>query len=317
MIDYTIFYKSQMPRNGEWEVEHWDLFISAYKPSDRVLRVYKLVPAHAKHWLILPEYHLKEDDYPEEMWFAVNENCDEAEYIRTYFQKAAIDLHNLERICIDITGFIKPYLAFLLRWLFLKGVQHIDCIYAEPKYYIDREETEFSYEITEERQILGFEGIPNNLDVNNDILIIGVGYDDRLVAKVAESRNNARKVQIYGLPSLSPQMYQENLLRASRASEAVGQGILNIYYAPANNPFVNADLLQRIIREEERKNPITNLYLCPLATMAQALGFILYYLKECIDRPVSIIYPFCNVYPLRTGIGIQRIWKYSVELSPR
>jgi hypothetical protein len=147
---------------------------------------------------------------------------------------------------------------------------------------------------------------------------LGAGYDHELIARVAESKEHARKLQIFGLPSLRADMYQENILRAHRASEAIGGGEelspIN-YFAPANDPFVTADVLGEIVRAANAKRTITNLYLSPLATKPQVLGFCLYYLAEWRSKPGSMLFPFCRRYSRETTKGLSRIWKYSVELS--
>ena len=65
-------------------------------------------------------------------------------------------------------------------------------------------------------------------DVSNDILIIGSGYDDELISKIADNKNHCKKLQIFGFPSLRPEMYQENILNSHKASEAIGAGIRTV-----------------------------------------------------------------------------------------
>jgi hypothetical protein len=122
---------------------------------------------------------------------------------------------------------------------------------------------------------------------------------------------------MFGLPSLRPDMFQENVLKAQRAEAAIGprgsRGRRD-YFAPANDPFVVASVLQEIVRKENERGVITNLYLCPVATKPQALGFALYYLSERVGTPTSIIFPFARSYTRETSAGISRVWRYSVEL---
>jgi hypothetical protein len=40
MIDYTIYFRENLPLDSEWGAEY-DIFISAYNASDRVIDVYK------------------------------------------------------------------------------------------------------------------------------------------------------------------------------------------------------------------------------------------------------------------------------------
>lgn len=321
-MDYTIFYKTfkDIAKSDEQDVElkllfqefYWDLFISAYENTERVISIYKNVPANKKHWLIFSDYGYEIKSYPEGDIFNY-ETRKEDEFILSYLHKIDLDLSN-ERICIDITGFLRPYLIYLIRLLVAKKVKKLHIIYSEPIKYLAQEETKFSDEIVEEvRQVAGCGGIVN-IDTANDLLIIGSGYEHTLIAKVAEFRNSSRKVQIYGLPSLQADMYQENILRASKASEAVGQMSMkgpDFYYAPANDPFVTAATIQRIVK---RHSDFTNLYLSPLSTKAQTLGFCLYYVWECIDSNASIIMPFCHTYSKKTSEGLSRICIYDVEL---
>jgi len=314
-MDYTIFYREELSCTGGWDDESsWDVFISAFNSSERVSKVFELVNAANKHWIIQPDYGYEVDEYPQTNSFGPYSN-NEAEFIKSYFNDS--DMENLcqLRICIDITGFIKPYMMHLIFMLKRLGVKKLDVIYSEPARYADKEKTTFSdKEVFEIRQVYGFAGM-HKPDVSKDILIIGSGYDDELISKIADNKNHCKKLQIFGLPSLRPEMYQENILNSHKASEAIGAGIRtagSTYFAPANDPFVVATELSRVFQQEREKKGI-NTYLCPLATKPQALGFILFYLTECQNEPVSIIYPFCRSHSKETSIGISKISKYTLE----
>lgn len=55
-------------------------------------------------------------------------------------------------------------------------------------------------------------------------------------------------------------------------------------------------------------------YLAPLSSKPQALGLALYYIWENgLEKPMSIIYPFCERYIGDTATGIARVWRYEVE----
>lgn len=319
MPDYSIFYKSSWNSNSAWPNIEWDLFLSAFNSSDRVRLVFQQARATHKHWFISPEYGYGDGELPlQEMYFRVGGQT-EAEHISNYFAQAALDLAGA-RICVDITGFMRPDLLVMLKYLSIKGVTKFDALYSEPQTYAKKEKTRFSDEaVVEVRQISGFEGnhIP---DTSNDILIVGSGYDHVLIAHAAESKENARKLQVLGLPSLRADMYQENVLRAQRASEQLGSsGVdsIDTFFAPANDPFLTANALSEIVRNENRSKPITNLYLCPLATKVQALGFGLFYLTELQGSNASIIFPFCKSYERETSLGLSRSWLYHVELFPK
>lgn len=304
MHDYTIFYKNTLPHEGSGSLDcQWETFISVDTSTLRVASIYQRVIANRKEKIQLPEY------------LPLN-SClsNEAEIISSFFSK--IDISN-GSLCIDITGFLAPYLLFLIKYLNARQIRKFDIIYTEPSFYENKEDTAFAPEyISDIRQISGYEGT-HSVDTSNDLLIIGSGYDDQLISAIAENKNHARKVQILGLPSLQPDMYQENVIRADKASEAVGVKVgnePNNFFAPANDPFVTAQTIKEVISAFNAKNRITNYYLCPLATKPQVLGFGLYYLYECENSPCSIIYPFCTNYKSDTSKGISRIWRYSIEL---
>lgn len=319
MIDYTIFYKRQLPVTCAWEPdEKWDLFISAYVPNERTVQVFNKVHATYKWWLLCPEYGYEPSEYPPGEAFHEHAE-DEASFIMKFWQVLPGHVAGA-RICIDITGFIRPYLIFLVRWLLEKGIRKFDALYAEPGQYKNRELTEFSGDVVKEvRQIAGFEGV-HVPDISKDLVIIGAGYEDHLISHVAENKAKATKLQLIGFPSLRADMYQENVLRARRAEESLSGSVkdeLHSFFAPANNPFVAATELSRVVNDWKSRTGLTNLYLCPLSTKAHVLGFALFYLAECRNTATSIIFPFEERYSRNTSTGIARIWKYTVELPAK
>jgi hypothetical protein len=317
MIDYTIFFKTKYKPDEDWQDNtRWDLLISAYNDSERVQGIFEQVNAAEKHWLILHNYAYKEEEYPKSGRVFAPEDTHEAGFIQEYVEKSKVDLNN-KKLCIDITGFMRPHLLFLIKYLWMNNVCKFDVLYTDPERYTKKDETKFTDEvITEVRQIAGYEG--NHIsDTSRDVLIIGAGYDHQLIAHVAENKDKSRKIQLFGLPSLKANMYQENVLRASRAADAVGFNAgdeSSNYFAPANDPFVTASVLQEIVLTLNSRDTITNLYLSPLATKPQVLGFALYYLTEQQNNATSIIFPFAGKYTRETSEGIDKIWKYSIEL---
>jgi hypothetical protein len=315
MIDFTIFYKKKYKPSDNWfEENQWDIFISAFNSSERVQTIFQQALAKEKHWLIFPDYEYTTDEYPSSGTCFNPTSTNEAEFIQEYFNKNAIDLNGL-KIGIDITGFMRPHLMYLIQHLWRNNICKFDVIYTDPTLYKKKEETKFSDEIVlEVRQIAGFEG-DHITDLSNDVLIIASGYDHQLIAQVAENKAKSKKIQIFGLPSLQADMYQENVLRASLVSESTGNTIESErYFAPAYDPFVTASVLQELVNKLNTKKRITNLYLSPLSTKAQVLGFVLYYLTGKIDVPTSIIFPISAKYTRETSKGISKIWKYSIEL---
>lgn len=207
-MDYTIFYREELSCNGNWGDYSWDIFISAFNSSDRVKKVFDLVNATNKHWIIQPDYHYKSSEHPQPNSFGPYEN-DEAKFIKNYIEDSGLENLSQFRICVDITGFIKPYMMHLIFVLKRAGVTNLDVIYSEPDQYAKKEKTTFSdKDVYDIRQVHGFGGTHKpNIDTSKEILIIGSGYDDELISKVADNKNHCRKLQIFGLPSLRPEMY--------------------------------------------------------------------------------------------------------------
>lgn len=314
MIDYTILYRSTLSATGGWSTtETWDLFISAFNESERVKSVFDWAHATTKSWIIHPEYGLPTEKMPDGA--LQPPNADEAEFIA-----AVLDAYQGElatsSVCLDITGMMRPHVMLFALMLFDRGVKKFDALYSEPIRYQEQEKTQFSIlPIVNVRPVLGFEGT-HVTDTANDLLVIGSGYDDALIARVAEHKRSARKLQVFGLPSLRPDMYQQNVLQASRAAESIGTpgaSVLHSRFAPANDPFVTASVLKSIVDAENERKRLSNLYLCPLATKPQALGFALYYLTELQGTASSIVFPFAKGYSTETSKGVSRIWKYTVE----
>jgi hypothetical protein len=315
-IDYNIFYKSELPRLGAWSAQ-WDVFISAFNSTDRVRGVFNRVTASNKYWVIHNEYDYDQSELPSERKY---ESSAEEEGL---FVKGLIDQIEAETgagidtmsVCVDITGFMRPHLIFLALFLSMKGVRKFDVLYSEPQRYSKKENTKFSDGAINVRQIDGFMGV-NSTATNGDFLIIGSGYDDRLIKAVANEKDKADKVQIFGLPSLRADMYQENVLKAALAAEAIGYNKIfphESFFAPANDPFVTATTLSEIVALRLAHGPIANLYLSPLATKPQALGFALFYIGECIGKNASILFPVSKRYSKETSTGIQRVWRYTLE----
>ncbi|MFZ1977213.1 MAG: hypothetical protein WAV76_04595 [Bacteroidota bacterium] len=316
-MDYNIFYKKKYLTIEDYNRNNvWDLFISGYNNSERVRKVFKKTNSLEKHWLIFPEYCYSMGECPkQDKCFTFSSGSTESELIIDYASRSNSVLLNCN-LCIDITGFMRPHLLFLIYYLYLNKVKKFDVIYTDPIKYCKHEETTFTRsEVYDVRPILGFEGspIPDN---SNDLIIIGSGFDHQLIAHIAENKSNVRKkTQMFGFPSLQPDMFQQNLLRAYKAEASMEDkysldGQENLL-APANDPFVTASVIQEYVNTQKK---ITNLYLSPLSTKAQTLGFGIYYFWECINKPVSIIFPFCKQYERETTEGISKIWKYTVEL---
>jgi len=324
-IPYEISYKSKFKNSDELEyATYYDLFISAYNNSQRVQEVFSKVKSNEKHWLIFAEYGYTES----EIFVEVNDNISvfkfdhgyrEGEVIRNYFDKLNLDFQNL-KIGIDITGFIRPHLLFLIKYLNVKGLKQFDCLYSDPVKYKKNEETRFSDQLVEVRQVDGYQG-GSNPDNNNDYLFIAAGFDYNRISNVSENKKHAKKIQIFGLPSLQPDMFQQNIVKAYKAEEELSSSG-NLFldpsrtiFAPANDPFVTAEEISRYIKKMCKSEKVTNIYLAPLSTKVQTLGIALFYIGECLEQDVSIIFPFCSQYSRETSEGLSKVWLYTIDFN--
>jgi len=311
-MDYTYQYKEVLTLDGLND-HFWSLFISAFSPAERVCAIYERVRADQKDWLIHHEYQFRADEIPDGSFQTGVRREDE--YIVEYIESrlAGIDL-TMKSICVDVTGFMRPHMLYLVHYLNAKGVKRFDVIYTEPGRYERRDATKFASELVHTvRQVAGYEGYATH-DTLHDLLIVNAGYEDRLTAEVAEDRDKARKLILLGLPSLKADMYQQGLLRTLRARDSLGEGVRE-FFAPASDPFATATVLSEMVSKEKKKHGISNLYLSPLSTKPSTLGFALYYLRECLDKPASILFPYSDTYSTVASSGIGKIWKYSIELG--
>lgn len=290
---------------------HWDFFISAYNDNDRVKLVFDSILAGKKYWLALPEYDYSESELPSNaqvIQFSIrNEDSVIHDLVDTHIGN---DAFKNSRFCIDITGFLRPHILKLVQYIHCLGIKKFDIIYTEPEQYGRKENTQFTRDVSFVRQVSGFEGTHID-DVAHDILIIGVGYDDELISRVISDKDSATIIQLLSLPSLSADMYQESILRLERSSTLSDMNDEHIFFAPANDPFVVASELSKKINQL-RRGPVHNIYLSPLATKPQTLGFALYYLNELVDQPASIVFPFSKSYFRETSKGIGRTWLYEI-----
>ncbi|HET7117833.1 MAG TPA: hypothetical protein VFI29_15165 [Hanamia sp.] len=303
-MNYTIFYKTSY-ENGNIDCgDGYDLFVSAYDGCERTATIFDKIKSNKKIWIDFPHY--KNDLSEEHVYHCKSFREDEC-FIDLF---TSIQLEANLKICIDITGFIRPHLIFFIKYLHYSGIKKIDFLYSEPQHYNNAEDTTFSGFITEVKVIEGC-GSPINIpDTDNDLLIVSAGYDDNLIARILQFKSKIKKKYfLVGFPSLQPDMYQENILKINKVKDSIGKKIDK--YAPAYDPFITAQVINEIVEENSNHS---NIYLSPLSTKPQALGIAFYYLWNFEKKPISIIFPYSNTYHPKTAIGIKKTWKYTFEL---
>lgn len=312
-MDYTYFYRESLNPNNLQDFR-WDCFISAHNMTERVRTVFECVNADRKEWISHSEYQIGEGDVPKPAFRSQAEREDE--FILEFYETrlAEMDLGNLS-VCVDVTGFMRPHMLYLIHFFSMKGVRKIDVLYTEPGHYRQLDDTSFAGEnVYAVRQIAGYEGVVSN-KTEQDLLIINAGFEDRLTAEVAADKDKARKIVLLGLPSLKADMYQQGVLRNRRARDDLGEGVEEIF-SPASDPFATATVISQLVTKETSEGGIDNLYMSPLSTKPSALGMALFYIRECRGQSASIIFPFSKSYSADSSEGIGRVWKYEIELIP-
>lgn len=290
-----------------------DIFVTVLNDSDRVNSVAESVSARNKNLWAVPEYGYTQEEINRLPGVKALSGSDESEIMIDGFSSIMDELRGGASLCVDITGFMRSHILFMMWYLKSNGVRIFDVLYTEPSHYSTRGQTTFSQRISAVKQVRGFEGA-HQVDTSNDILVLGVGYEDQPMGQVIRSKENARLVQLHSLPSLSADMYHESLIRLGNISTISRPSDDSLYFSSADDPFVTADTLRYALSEIESKRAITNIYLSPLATKVQTLGFGLFFLREASGGKTSIILPTVERYSRKTSTGVGRTWKYPIYL---
>lgn len=314
-MDYSIFYKRSIQIDHlKKELGKFDVFISAYNSSDRVKTTFNHVNAKKKIWLIHPEYRYSPIEYPRDHTLVVPEANDEISQINSLV--AAVPHINDISLCIDITGFMRNSLAFLVPKLAHLGVQSFTAIYSEPVSYSRQEATQFATTTSEiVRPIRGMYGTPGS---GANHLLLAVGYDHQLTSQVFSYKSNVISHPLFSFPSLSADMYQQSALRSEKSGEIVlkDDWINNRFFAPANDPFATAGIVSERIQHIDQKGAEENIFLAPLSTKVQVLGMSIYWLLEGSKRGrCAVLLPECLTYSRETSTGLKRLWAYEIELT--
>jgi hypothetical protein len=316
MIDYSIYYQKSLKPDEITQIVPHDVFVSAFNSSERVKRVYEQFPAMRKVWIVHPEYGYTDDEMPSNVEIVSPKTNSEPEQVNLLLD--ALGLLDGKTICIDITGFMRHVLIFLIPMLEGMGVTKITALYSEPESYAKQEATEFSTRTSGTVRTLYGMRLSHD-EHSDDALVLGIGFDDKLISEVLNRKDHVIVYPVLGFPSLSPDMFQQSAVRAAKSGAPAldDAWITNRFFAPANNPFATATVVAEIVRKLDLEPKPPNIYLSPLSTKVQALGFVLYWMLEGRRRgAVSMLLPECDTYARETSKGLKRLWMYDVELRP-
>ncbi|WP_151779137.1 hypothetical protein [Acinetobacter bereziniae] len=318
MFDYSIFYTRPIEFTEISEtLPTFDIFISAFNDSERVKTLFDSINSTKKFWLVHPEYHFNNEEIPD---LEINEVITPSEITDIVQVNELLlrvgDLSN-KKICIDITGFMRHVLIFLVASLKYRGVDKFTAIYSEPKFYSDGDNTSFS--TTTSPIVKSISGISTTSNSEfKDHLIINIGYDHKMLSQIASYKDGATYHPVFSFPSLSADMYQQSSLRAALSGSITQNSdwITKRKFSPANNPFATAQVISDLVKELDLNfDGKNNIYLAPLSTKAQTLGFAIYWVLEGKDRGITILLPECLSYSRETSQGLKRLWSYEVELK--
>lgn len=315
-MKYTYLYKKCYLDKDELDkLDEYDVLITMFVNSLRVKEPVGRIKAHTVIWFTIEND--KDDIFlHDKNVFVLQGNED---FMNLLSKVNSLQLEG-KKICIDSTGFRVQYLLFLMRCLLINKVKKYDMLYTEPMQYRCAENTKFSANFYQVKELIGMSGVSSSV-TSNDLLIIAAGYDHSRIIDVAKHIKNAKKVLLFGFPSLSPDMFQENVLRAHEAETDLGtacfENIESNIFAPAYDPFVAAETIKEYIEKEEKRigKAFTHVYLAPLSSKPHAIAMGLYFLCEIgWTKYMSIIYPFCNTYFPDNSDGISKIWQYTIEM---
>lgn len=297
-----------------------DVYIYAHNCSRRVAFMRESVSAKKFIPVFVPEYGYSKceiDGLGVQNALDFSGCDDESMIARAIIECCRATLESGGSLAIDITGFMRPHIFALAFHLQDFPGATIDFYYAEPGMYEKKEETVFSSGgVKEVRHIAGYHGVHEEDD--EEVLIIGAGYDNALVSRVLNDREKAKVFRVLPFPSLSADMYQQGLLQLEKCTFSASSASDNFnFYASAKDPFSVAAELSKIYWgsvQNGKASAKKNVYLCSLATKPQALGFALFYIWELSGEPASVLFPFSEKYSRETSSNVGDLWRYKITI---
>ena len=172
-MDYSLFYRRTITLSRlAKELGKFDFLLSAYNSSDRVKIAFENILARKKIWLVHPEYKYLQIEHPKDGTVISPQASDEIIQIEAVI--SAMPGIESASICVDITGFMRHTLAFLIPKLEQVGVKRFTAIYSEPVSYTKQEETQFATTTSDVvRPIRGMYGTPGT-GQNHLIMAVGI-----------------------------------------------------------------------------------------------------------------------------------------------
>lgn len=313
--NYLMFPKSTILPEKIGDIGAYDLLLTTYSTNDRVSFIGNNLSSKVVVKLVFNE--LQFHDVKENNIFScdtIEENIYISKLLKYLEETYSISTFETLRIAIDLTGFVTPYLFFLLLSLYqIQKVKEIGFFYTEPIKYLDAEYTEFLQGNSESRPIKGF-SMGSDMLSEDALLILGTGYDRSILQRI-NNQETCKKHYVFGLPSTQPDMYFQNIFNVYSVDKSIASlSNERKSYASATDPFHNAFVLDEIVTKE---SSLTNVKLCPIGSKPQALGFFLYYLinHDKGTHKLNVIFPYSDIHNSDCSAGISRVWRYQINKS--
>lgn len=313
---YLSFYKKVYSPNDLEHIGKYDLIISTDTDNLRISCVAKKLKCDCLAKLCFSEYD--NSIYDRQNAFSLEtqeENIYIQEFLSWLTKRYKIDNLGDKLIAIDVTGFITPYLFYLILVLFnLNNVEVIDLFYTEPTQYIDGDRTVFLDGSSQLKPVKGYT-MGNNPISDDMMLVLGTGYDRSVIHRI-NNQVNCKKHYIFGLPSTQPDMYFQNIYNVYSVDKTIADlSKERVSYASAVDPFHNASTLDSVVSKLDKQISVS---LCPIGSKPQAVGFLLYYLVNLYkdqdnQHLLNIVYPYSDRHNNKCSTGISKIWQYRLD----
>lgn len=233
--------------------------------------------------------------------------CDEEGSDCQYISKE--DFSTEANIFIDITSIMVPDI-FRIFYIIKEfhGIEKINVVYAEPKYYgyVNGLYFEYEKEVVEREYATLTEYFTSAMS-RDVVLVCFLGFE-RLISKYIHERNeHSDVIAINGFPAYYPKLKDISLAHNYELISTIGSDC--VQYAQANNPFSAYNVLIEI----KDKNAGKLLDLCVLGSKPMALGACMFALKN--PDIVKVSYPFPKSYTKYDSIEVSNVWWYQIDLK--
>jgi hypothetical protein len=228
-----------------------------------------------------------------------------------FLSERQLNLSN-RRAIIDITVFTKPYFFLLFKTLREKyGMSKFSIVYTEPEKYKSKQPDTGEIILTEGLdRVENIPGFFGSCIYPRDALIVFLGFEGKRSLEVFYNISPQATFAINGFPSFQPGWHRTSLeanMRFMMESKAAD----HLYFAPAIDPFENARVLSYVVKSEGIEKE-SNVVIAPLGTKMQALGALLYSLKNALAK---VVYPFPSTYKADYSYGCGPIWICDANLD--